>query len=79
MGFLRSDIPENLETHSTPVFNQNCSENKNQILEFLKKGGEITKFPSVTAGKTPDVNTVYAWIPEELIDSKLFYEMGDEE
>jgi len=79
MDFLRSDIPENLETHSIPIFNQNCSQNKNQILEFLKNGGKITKFRSATAGKTPDVNTVYAWIPEDLIDSSLFYEMGDEE
>ena len=79
MHFLRSEIPKNLETHSSPVFNSSCSENKNQILEFIKKGGEITKFPSAPAGKTPEVNSAYGWIPEELIDSKLFYEMGDEE
>ena len=79
MDLIKSTIPENTEKHKSPTFNQNCSENKNQILEFLKNGGEITKFRSATAGKTPDVNTVYAWIPEELIDSKLFYEMGDEE
>jgi len=79
MNCVISIPPENLEKHKSPVFNTNCSHNKNQILEFIKKGGEITKFPSATAGKTPDVNTVYAWIPDELIDSKLFYEMGDEE
>jgi hypothetical protein len=79
MHFLRSEIPKNLETHSSPEFNQNCSENKNQILEFIKNGGEITKFPSAPAGKTPEVNSAYGWIPDDLFGSALMYEMGDEE
>ena len=79
MDCFRSDIPANLETHQSPTFNQNCSENKNQILEFLKKGGEITKFPNAPAGKTPEVNSAYAWIPDELFGSALMYEMGDED
>ena len=79
MDLIKSTIPKNLEKHSSPIFRPHCSDNKNQILEFLKKGGEITKFPSLPAGKTPDVNTAYAWIPEVLINSSLFYEMGEEE
>tara|TARA_R110000824_G_scaffold26616_2_gene91212 strand:- start:174 stop:413 length:240 start_codon:yes stop_codon:yes gene_type:complete len=79
MDCFRSEIPENLETHKSPVFNSSCSENKNQILEFIKNGGEITKFPSAPAGKTPEVNSAYGWIPDELFGSALMYEMGDEE
>ena len=79
MSFLKSEIPKNLETHKSPTFNSSCSENKNQILEFIKKGGEITKFPSAPAGKTPEVNSAYGWIPDELFGSALMYEMGDEE
>ena len=79
MSFLKSEIPENLETHKSPVFNSSCSENKNQILDFIKKGGEITIFPSAPAGKTPAVNRAYAWIPDELFGSALLYEMGDED
>ena len=79
MSFLKSEIPENLETHSSPVFNSSCSDNKNQIVDFIKQGGEITKFPSAPPGKTPDVNTAYVWIGDENMRSKLLYEMGDEE
>ena len=79
MDCFRSEIPDNLETHREPVFNQNCSDNKIQILEFLKKGGEITRLPTTPPGKTPEVNSAYGWIPDELFGSALMYEMGDEE
>ena len=79
MDCFRSEIPDNLETHSSPKFNQNCSDNKNQILDFIKKGGVITKFPNAPAGKTPEVNRAYGWIPDELFGSALLYEMGDED
>jgi predicted nucleic acid-binding Zn ribbon protein len=79
MDLIKSTIPKNLEKHSSPIFRPHCSDNKNQILEFLENGGEITKFPSVPAGKTPDVNTAYVWIGDENLRSTLLYEMGDEE
>ena len=79
MDCFRSEIPDNLETHNSPEFNQNCSDNKNQILDFIKKGGVITIFPNAPAGKTPEVNRAYAWIPDELFGSALLYEMGDED
>ncbi len=79
MDLIKSTIPKNLEKHKSPVFNSSCSENKNQILEFIKKGGEITKFPSAPSGKTPEVNAAYGWIPDDLFGSSLMYEMGDEE
>ena len=78
MDLIKSTIPKNTEKHSSPIFRPHCSDNKNQILEFLEKGGEITKFPSVIARKTPDVNTAYVWLEDENLRSALLYEMGDE-
>ncbi len=62
-------------SHTKPIFNKNCSENKSAIEDFLKRGGKITTLPKAPAGKSPDINLRYGWIPEELFGSALLYEL----
>lgn len=62
-------------SHTKPIFNKNCSHNKSAIEEFLKRGGRITTLPNAPAGKSPEVNLRFGWIPEELFGNALLYEM----
>ncbi len=64
--------------HSKPHFNQNCSDNKSAIKEYLKNGGKITTLPVAPAGKTPEINFKHAWVPTELYGNGLLYDIGEE-
>ena len=64
--------------HSKPFFNQNCSENKTAIENYLKNGGKISTLPVAPAGKSPEVSFKHAWVPTEIYGNGLLYDMGEE-
>tara|TARA_R110000787_G_scaffold148706_1_gene262601 strand:- start:516 stop:989 length:474 start_codon:yes stop_codon:yes gene_type:complete len=68
----------NIIEHTKPHFNQNCSENKSAIKDYLKNGGKISTLPVAPSGKSPEVNFKHAWVPTEIYGNGLLYDIGEE-
>ena len=73
-----TEIPLNIIKHNKPHFNQNCSDNKSAIKDYLKNGGKISTLPVAPSGKSPEVNFKHAWVPTEIYGNGLLYDMGEE-
>ena len=73
---VKPSSPLKIKYIKTAKFCENDN-TKDAVLEYLKSGGEITKFPDSPAGKTPDVNLHLGFTTDQLCGYGLEYELEE--